>query len=387
MNSDDFMIKISIQDGTSYLSGKGMGFTIHDSIHQIFPTLELVYPDVTGIALEFGSFMSGISLSTVIGKVDSFLENFWISVGRDTIKEAGSSPRLSGVLKVNAIHKSFFSKRDNPKISFIKKSASECVNTLFSEDSLSVENTNGTFSTYVYSDPYEFVKEVLIPCASNGSISPFVFYRDLSETLNFSSIISLFEGSPVASFSLKPNLSELEDESNVITAFLPFNENAFSVYPKMTVSGKFINPSQEIVTENHTIAESATSESKVPLISSGEKVYNPSYYGRQFNPDVSYSDINKGLAANAMKFVMDKALIEVPFNEKCIAGKVVELKIPVLDLEGNEQPSENFSGNWLIEQSFHTWNGESSRPFSKLVLCRPYVKPLKNSLLESKSFK
>lgn len=384
-DDNEFMANVSIEESSEYLSRKEIGFSIHDSIFSPFPDLELVYPDLSGLALEYGSFMQGIKIKTVLGTAEKMLETNWCSAGRDTIKEAGSAPRLSGVLKVYALHESYFSNRENPKKSFIEQTVSDCVSDLFSgEKDLDIEATKGKICTYAFHDPYEVVKDILIPAATNGKISPYLFFRDLSGTLHFCSLEKLLTGSAVASFELKANLSEQDDESHVVTGFLPFNERAGQVYPFMRTTGKYFTADQEFTQEEKSIATEISD--KIPFLSEN-KVDHYVYFGRQFNPKVEYNNINTGLFASSMKFILDKALCTVPYCADCVAGKVVELKINALNSEGNEQLSEFYSGNWLIEQSYHCWNGENSRPFTKLVLCRQEVKPVKDSILETRAFK
>lgn len=385
MADDEFKVSVSIEESSEFLSRKEIGFSIHDSIFSPFPDFELVYPDLSGLALEYGSFMEGIKLKTVFGISDKLLETNWCSVGRDSIKEAGSAPRLSGVLKVYALHESYFKNRENPKLSFIEKPISDCVSELFSDESeLDVEATKGNISTYAFEDPYAVTKDLLLSAANNGKVNPYVFFRDLTGVLHFCSVSKLETSSAVASFELKANLSEQDDESAIITGFLPFNERGNSVYPYMRTSGKVFNADQEFVVEDKSVAADAVD--KIPLLSENKMCHNV-YFGRQFNPAVEYEKLNVGLYSSSMKFVLDKALCIVPFNADCVAGKVVELKVNCLNAEGEEQLSEFYSGNWLIEQSYHNWNGESSRPSTRLVLCRTSVKPVKDSILETRAFK
>ncbi len=384
-DDNEFMANVSIEESSEYLSRKEIGFTIHDSIFSCFPDLELVYPDLSGLALEYGSFMQGIKLKTVLGTTEKMIETNWCSAGRDAIKEAGSAPRLSGILKIYGLHSSYFDKRENPKLSFVEKPVSDCVSELFSsEENLDVESTKGNICSYAFCDPYEVVKEIFLPAATNGKLSPYLFFRDLAGTLHFCSLSKLLEDSAVASFELKANLSEQDDESAVVTGFLPFNERAAKVYPCMRTTGKFFNDEHELKVEEKSIA--AEVSDKIPFLAEN-KIDHDVYFGRQFNPKVNYDKLNTGLFASSMKFILDKALCTVPFNADCVAGKVVELKINALDADGNEQLSEFYSGNWLIEQSYHCWNGESSRPFTRLVLCRTQVKPVKDSILETRAFK
>ncbi|MGL5913587.1 MAG: hypothetical protein ACRCZB_05425 [Bacteroidales bacterium] len=380
-----FTVNVTIEGGSDSIPQKSLGFTLHDSIFSSFPDMTLVFPDVSGIALEYGSFMQGIRLNTTLGVDSDLLETSWKIISREAIKEGSNSPRLSGILKVQAIHESFFKNRTNPKLSFKKKLVSDCVTELFPDEaSLNVETTVGNIETYAFDEPYTFVRDVLLSSANNGKIRPFVFFRDLNQTLNFCSIDSLLSSSSVASFELKSVLDDQTEIGNIIQGFLPFNEQANLVYPKMRVSNTFITSDLELKTNESSIA--TDEKDTIPLLSSGV-LENDIYMGREFNPDVDYEDLNKGFEASSMSYILEKALCVIPYNYNCIAGKVVELKINVSNPEGDEQLSEFYSGKWLIEQSYHCWEGETMRPYIKMVLCRTGVKPINNSKLVTDAFK
>lgn len=385
MAENEFTVKVQIEDGSESLPRKELGFTLHDSIFNPFPDLNLIFPDVSGLALEYGSFMQGIKIKTIMGTLDKLLETRWRSVDRNTVKESGSAPRLAGILQISGIHESYFNSRENPKLSFINKTVSACFKELFpNEKKLDIEETKGNINTYAFEDPYAVVKDILLPSASNGKISPYVFFRDLEGTLHFCSLDKLLEQSEVAKMELKANFTERDDETSVVTGFLPFNEKGVKVYPFMHTTGKILKADQTFKIESKSIATDA--KNKIPFIAD-KRIDHDVYFGRQFNPAVEYDKLNTGFFSSSMKFILDKALCIIPFNYKCIAGKTIKIEVNRISEDGNEQLSEYYSGTWLIEQSYHCWNGETKRPFTRLVLCRRSIKPIKNSILETKAFK
>lgn len=384
-NTEEFIVRLSIEDSTDFFPEREVSFILHDSIFNMFPSIEVIYADTTGLALEWGTFIQGVKLSVSLGEQENYLESIFRSLNREVIKSAGSAPLLSGVIRVCGLHKSYFDDRSNPKKSFFKKTVSDCVKDLFSsEEEPDIEDTKGKINTYAYEDPYSFTKEVLLKAAYSGKIDPYVFFRDLKEQLHFCSLDHLMEQSSVATLELKSVLSEQDDERLIISGFLPFNEDGQKVYPFMRTEGKFLNSDLVFKQEENSVAKDA--QDTIPFISEN-KIGHAVYFGREFNPCVDYGDLNKGFASSSMKFILDKAICIVPFNADYVAGKILELKVSIINTEGSEELSQFYSGVWLIEQSFHSWSGEEQKAMSKLVLCRKSVKPIKDSALGSKAFK
>ena len=385
MASDDsFSVKLSVEDGTEFFPPKEVQFVIQDSIFDWFPSIEVIYSDVTGLALEYGTFLQGVKLHLIYGEQEKPFDLKFRTLERNVIKATGSRPQLSGVIQARGVHESYFSDRKNPKKCYNKKPISDCIKDLFSsEKSLEVEATQGKVNVYAYKDPYE-VAELFLDLASTGKIDKFVFFRDLEKKLHFCSLNHLLEGSQVATFELKAVLDHKDNEQLIINGFMPFNEKGDKVYPFMRVSGRYLTPDMEFKQDEFSIAKDA--KDKIPFVSE-KAIENDNYFGREFNPAVEYENVNKGLAASSMKFILDKAICIVPFNAKCVAGKVVELKVNYLTPDGSEELSEYYSGNWLIEQSFHSWEGNTQRATTRLILARKEVKPVSKSSLTSKAFK
>ena len=383
-DNEEFTVRLSIEDGSESFPQKEIGFCVRDSIYSPFPEIEVVYADITGLALEYGAFIQGVKMHLSYGEQENLMDLIFRSIERNTVKATGSRPQLSGVLKVRGVHESYFDDRGNPKKSFTKKTVTDVVKDLFpAEADIDIESTQGKVNLYAFGDPYEFVNSIK-DLATTGKIDQFVFFRDLKKQLHFCSLNHLLDGSSVATFELKAVFDPKDEEQNIITGFLPFNEKGDKVYPYMRVLGKFLSNELELKTEEASIAKDA--KDTIPFVSENE-IDNDVYFGRQFNPDIEYEILNKGLESASLKFILDKAVCIIPFNVDCIAGKTVDLKINVLSPESNEELSEYYSGTWLIEQSFHSWAGDSQRSTTKLILCRKSVKPVHNSALNSKAFK
>jgi hypothetical protein len=73
--------------------------------------------------------------------------------------------------------------------------------------------------------------------------------------------------------------------------------------------------------------------------------------------------------------LLDRFIIIVPYAPHVVAGKVVNMKFYMRDLQtGNYIISPVFSGNYLVENSEHVFNGEKLKPFSKFIIARKHIK-------------
>jgi hypothetical protein len=86
-------------------------------------------------------------------------------------------------------------------------------------------------------------------------------------------------------------------------------------------------------------------------------------------------------------FFVDKALGVLPLHPSLVAGKVVEVAVSVMNNESGHELSETFSSKWLIEQSFHTWDGIQKKGMTQIFLCRSSMKPKRDSIIMDESFK
>ena len=363
-------------------------FSISDNIYLNFPLLTLNFPDGSGIFLEYGNFTQGIPLNIKYGIsniVDMLDVNFY-STGRDAIEPITGTPGLSGNLQINGTHESFLINRDALKIAFKEITISDIVKKIFpSEELLKVEETKGKVEAYDIDDNYTFVKEFLLPQATNGKVRPYVFFRNLLNELHFESIEFLENNAP----SEKLFFGNIEDENgnayNVLNSFLPFNESINKTMINFHVEGKILK--DDLTIEKMTKSIASDSNNKIPVLSN-TRIHHEEYFNRQFNPKVEYSQLNNAYCANIIKsaIFLDKAFGTIAFHPNLVAGKVVDISVTILDEEGKPELSETFSGKWLIEQSYHYWDGFNKKGMTKLIFCRSSMKPRQDSIIIDRSF-
>lgn len=361
-------------------------FVISDSLYSPFPILNLHFPDNSGLFLDLGNFTQGVSLNIKFGVVSlsEILDVEFRSSCRDATDPTAGTPGLNGNLQIKGLHNSYYLNREAPEIAFKEMTVSDAIKKLFpSETKLKVEATKGKIESYAFDEPYLFTREVLLPQATNGKIRPYVFFRNLLDELHFESINLLEDNAP--SEKLVFGDIDGEDAYNTLNSFLPYNEGLEKTLVNFNVTGKILKNDLSFEKNNKSIATDA--KDKIPVVVD-TRIHNSQYFNRQFNPKVEYDQLNNAFYADAMRagFFVDKVLCTLPFHPNLVTGKTVEIAVSVLDSEEKQELSETFSGKWLIEQSYHSWDGMVKQGQTQLILCRSSMKPRRDSIIMDRAF-
>jgi hypothetical protein len=350
--------------------------------------LHLHFPDNTGLFLEMGNFTQGVPLNIKYGvaSASELLDIDFRSSCRDAVSPTAGTPGLNGNLQIRLLHDSYYKNRESPNIAIKDMTAAEAVKKLFpSEKKLKVESTKGKIESYAFDDPYQFTKDILMPQAVNGKIKPYVFFRNLADELHFESIDLLEENASLEKLTFGGDI-EGDNAYNTLNAFLPFNEGLEKTLINFHASGKILK--NDLSFEKFDKSVAADAKDKIPVVAD-TRIHHACYFHRQFNPKVEYAQLNNAFITDTMRagFFVDKALGTLPLHPNLVAGKTVELAVSILDSERKIELSETFSGQWLIEQSFHSWDGLLKQGQTKLILCRSSMKPRRDSIIMDRAFK
>jgi len=361
-------------------------FVISDNLYSPFPVLNLHFPDNSGLFLELGNFTQGVPLNIKFGvdTLSKMLDVEFKSSCRDTSEPTAGTPGLNGNLQIKGLHESYFTNRESPHTALKEITVSDAIKKLFpSESKLKVEATKGKIESYAFDDPYQFTRDVLLPQATNGKIRPYVFFRNLLDELHFESISLLEDSSP--SEKLLFGDIDNDDAYNTLNSFLPYNESLDKALINFNATSKIFKNDLTFEVENKSVATDA--KNKIPVVVD-TRIHNDRYFHRQFNPKVEYDQLNNAFYADTMRagFFVDKVLCTLPLHPNLVAGKTVEVAVSVLDSEGKSELSETFSDKWLIEQSYHSWDGIIKQGQTQLILCRSSMKPRRDSILMDKAF-
>jgi hypothetical protein len=372
--------KFYINDILATIGSSNYGFTMTDSIYAVFPELDFILSDLSGLSLELGTFTRGIPLKIILEMEDNILESKFIVNNRDNIQQT-SSNFIGGNMKIGGIHETYTRERET-KSAYYNKKVSEIVKEIFPD--ADTEDTSVKIAVYQFNDPYIFVKKILLDIADSPTGTPFVFFRDLTGRLVFRSIGDLVQQSPVTKLTLTQTDGK-ETIANSINSFLPFDERLSDILDRLAIEGEYLNGTS-YKTEKVTVIDFI--DDFISIIADTLKS-NSFYFGRQFNPDMDYASARAALWMSHLRsgFLSDKAFAAVPFNGKLVSGTTVDVEVFLQDAEGESMISEAYSGKWIVEKSIHSWDGSSTMAFTKLVLSRSSYKPVSDSILETDSYK
>lgn len=382
-----YSIGLFLNNSSETVDPNTFSFTVSDNLYSPFPVLDLNFADYSGILLEFGGFTQGIPLNIKFGisGVHEILDVDFRSSCRDASKPTAGTPGLNGDLQINGLHDSYFKNRESPNKALKEMTVADAIKTLFPfEKNLKVEATKGKIESYAIDDPYKFAQEILLPQATNGKVKPYVFFRNLANELHFESISFLEDSAP----SERLAFGDIIDGSNAystLNVFLPYNENLKKTLVNFNVMSKFLKNDLTFVSDNKSIATDV--KDKIPVVVD-TRIHHAQYFHRQFNPKVEYEQLNNAFCADAMRagFFVDKAIVSLSPHPSLVAGKTVNVAVSILESEDKPKLSETFSSKWLIEQSYHSWDGVHKQGQTQLILCRSSMKPRRDSLIMTKAF-
>jgi hypothetical protein len=386
MEFSGYDLEVLINNATVSPSANMYSMSLHDSIYSSFPSFEIGFSDPSGAFLEYGTFWQGTPIKVNFGitSTGDLLKSEFRVIDRDVVKSGETTPGLSGNLKIAALHKSFFENRESPEKALKEMTVSDAVKILF--PSVKAEDTKGKIEAYAFDDPYLIVRDILLPQATNGKIRPYCFFRDLKGDLYLKSIESLEGGSSEATLELRRIEAQDENMFDIMNSFLPFQESLEDMMEKLHTESKILKNDLSFEIEDKSVATDA--KYKIPVMAD-TRIHHDRYFHRQFNPKIEYDLIKPGLYADAMRagFFIDKAIVNIPFHPKLMAGKVVKTEVSIYDASHNALLSETFSNSWLVEQSTHLWDGIKKQAGTSLVLCRSSLKPRSDSMLNDNSFR
>lgn len=377
-------VGFSVNGVVAEINASEFTLSVSDSIHKSFPTAKLELSDPTGMLMEMGTFFLGspLEMDFTIDS-DSLQPKFRVSK-RET-KRNVTSGLLSGKLAIEGISEPFF-KMAPARASFkglISDAVTKLFGSLFTE--AVVETTVGESTFFQLEDPETFLRDVLLPIAisSQDEKTPYFAFGSLDGKFHFESLFKLAGKASIAKLVLKPITGQTTVIGS-INGFLPFTEdiaNIASTFQADTdsyIEGAVTNTIGK-VTEGF--------KDSIPFVGENLQGVDVDWLGPSHNPDVKYEEFEKARRYDACRpaYFLERALVFTSESPLLISGETVDIEINLEDSEKTVTPSEYYTGTWLIERSLHSWDGSKGQ--TTIVVVRPSVKPISDSVLGDTAFK
>lgn len=375
-----YFVELALNGVSAEIDPSEISFSLKDSIYTIFPTAVIEMNDIEGWILEGRALTNGSEIELTLGYKEYSMKNSYIVNTMETI-EGMKSTQLSGNLSSELIHKSYAQ-----NASFVKSyppNPANIIQELFKESQFNeylVESTKNIPEKRIY-NPYmtkkDFIEKILLPnsVSSKNKISPYFCFIDSLNNFHYQSFEQLMKQSNLYElyFGYK---KEYDYYNEAILSFFPFTEKLKNNESDMKVQISYLSDDQnpQFKTKEFPIASLNHGAYPIKEVSIAPQY---SFHGVTKESSELKTQI-RGVYLQKLSLFPDKIAVTTPIFPDYCAGKKVILQ--VLYGAGGDV-SESFSGEYIIEQSDHTWDGSTQQGFTQLVLGSPSPKyPVKSAL-------
>ena len=163
----------------------------------------------------------------------------------------------------------------------------------------------------------------------------------------------------IAVIALSIGFAAFASTLNIQTGATVTPNDTFSVKFASSVTGA----NGEFTDFNDSLLDYLKTQGKYPIIGNSNNCTNMiSLYDDDINADDTKNN-NKGFRINLHNEVIlpDKIIINTVLDKSLVCGNTINISLPSPISNSNSDKSLRFCGKYLIESSYHTWNGQSAR--------------------------
>lgn len=360
-------ISLKLNDNDSELSPMSFAVQEFDSIYQLYPKVKLNVSDYEGVLNEYLAFVDGTKVEISFGESDDSLKKCSFVVAKNAVpQQKTSSNGTGGDFEVELIHEYFIKQYKKSKA--YQNNISDIIKSLVNEyefDSIDIESTLNSGMWYQpYVNDAEFIMNYLSPFAFSNSSenTPFFTFIDSNNNFHFKSFNMMFNGKAIHELTY--------DTENVIANPYGLSSVNFSqlelskLRPWLNTSYYNYDNNGNYVYDNDKLMDyMKTTKGKFPIIGNSD---NPTNIISLYDYDIEQDDTennNKGYKINLHKesILPDKIIINTVLNKNLVCGNIITINLPSVESNQTDEKSLRNSGNYLIESSYHIWDGHNAR--------------------------
>ena len=379
--NDRYLIGVEIEDTELDYDPALYSFFIKDSIYNLFPTASMTFRDLSGQFSEYLTFINGVKVKITFGSSEESITCPFVVV-KNSIPEQIVSNNIGGISEIPLVHDYYYyqSKQSlafNDEISNIIKKKIRNYN-------FNSTDIDTTINKGIWYQPYitdsEFMTKKLLPFAysTDSNDSPFYLFIDVNNNFYFKSYKKLYiDSKSYGNYKLVQNMT-LEDMSNdTFYSFNPIQMSISDLQPNLHRIIYNFDKDGNYVSFQDFITDYPSSSDKSKVIPITWNLDNINSLKEILSYDVKYDNTknnNQGLINNSMKKIygIEKVIIMSNVNINLRAGKKITLNLPVGSDNTKIDSSQRYSGDYLIETSYHKWTGSVGRTI--LVCSRQDIK-------------
>jgi hypothetical protein len=362
------------------LEPTSFSFSMYDSIHNIFPELDIRIDDVSGLFQEYLMSTEGFLYSINYGIDNKFISNKFVVI-HDDLTELINKTYFSGKLNIKCLHE-YYNYQEIKSASY-KNTISSIINQLsgsYNFTSKSISNTGcNTFFTQPLLTDADFMDNILLPNAysQNSNKSPFFLFIDNNNAFNLKTYDDMVSKSSVATLNYINEKTEQPQQDTILDikriksgSTIHKHLRYRDILKQSQTDGSIISVSDY----NYQYPSNMVGK-YMPIVQNNKKTGYEFYFNDYGNDELGLKECYLGRQINSMKdtFFIERLIITTPLNPVLTSGNMVSIKIPSPLSADNTTNSISWGGQWLIESCEHIWNGVEKKGYTKITVAKKFI--------------
>lgn len=372
-------INVKLNGNESDISAMSITIMEFDSIYQFYPRVKLGVSDYAGFCNEYLAFVDGTQVEITFGITDETSRKCTFVVNKNAVpQQKTSSNGTGGDFEIELVHEYY---NNQFKISNAYNSnISDIVDDIVEGYKFNSVNIETTLNSGYWYQPYvtdsDFIVNYLLPFAysSTSSNTPYFAFIDSNNNFNFRSLNNMFSTTPLKELTYGTTSEAVTIDDSVLSS-VSFSQVEYNkIRPCLNIQYHNYDSNANFVTDNDSLLDYIKTQGKYPIIGNIENLTN---IVELYDYDVDNDDTennNEGYKINIHKESMlpDKIIINTVLNKDLTCGNMLQINLPMVNSNSTTENSLRNTGKYLIESSYHIWNGKTAR--TMLVCSKQNIK-------------
>lgn len=361
-------ISIKLNGVESQLSPMSFALTEFDSIYQFYPKAKLIVSDYEGILNEYLAFVNGTSVEINFGENEDLSKKCNFVVAKNSIpQQKTSSNGIGGDFEIELIHE-FYSKQN--KVSNVYESnISSIISELAKKYKFDGFDIESTLNFGIWYQPFitdsDFIVNYLLPLSYSNSSknTPFFAFIDSNNVFHFKSFNTMYDSTPLKNLIYGTEGLDIIANNEVLSSVCFSQLELSKIKPFYSCNYFNYDENGNFNEETDNLTKYLNTRGKYPTIN---QINEPMNIIPLYDNDIKLDDTknnNKGYLINIHNEVIlpDKIIINTILNKELVCGNTVNISLPNVNSNATSEESLRNSGKYLIESSYHVWDGRKAR--------------------------
>lgn len=371
MNSiaEMYTLQLNINGASTYLGPQDMNISLSDSIYSIYPKAVVDLKDSSGIMINSRFSTLGVEFTFTIGYQNKRITLPFI-VDAYQVPEQKYMQFLNGTLEIEFIH-SFLTEFVSEYKAY-ENTPSDIVDEIIKNRNFNrsfIERTSKLQEQPYYNPGYtfkNFVEKILIPNSTSTEYGtePYFCFIDAENNFHYETYLKMLTRRSYKTLIYRSGKNDMSEIQKVLE-FRPFSLRLEKIYPNLKMNLFNIDEEGDLNIELKKLSVLDNNLSPIPI--KGAINSFSTFFNNKIGSVKSLASLTAEANLNKKgNNLLDRIAVTTFLDVTACSGKIVSLDV---DIE-NEDISEAFSGDYLIEGSTHIWDVNSQKGYTQMILSR-----------------